>query len=73
MTLSGFVITAGGVNKESISLIYHFKNFHGSKNIQEGWKKKKKKKKQNNLDRAKQQIPNENRGFWGGPRLSSRL
>lgn len=43
MILSGFIITAGGVNKESISLIYHFKNFHGSKNIQEVWKKKKKK------------------------------
>ena len=53
MILSGFIITAGGVNKESISLIYHFKNFHGSKNIQEVWKKKKKKKKENNLDRAK--------------------
>lgn len=50
MILSGFIITAGGVNKESISLIYHFKNLHGSKNIQEVWKKK---KKENNLDRAK--------------------
>ena len=44
MTLSGFIITAGGVNKESISLMYHLKIFHRSKNIQEGWKKKKKKK-----------------------------
>ena len=51
MTLSGFIITAGGVNKESISLMYHLKIFHRSKNIQEGWKKKK--KKENNLDRAK--------------------
>lgn len=54
MILSGFIITIGGINKESISLIQHLKNVHGSKNIQEGWKKKKKKKKkENNLDRAK--------------------
>ena len=53
MILSRFVITVGGINKESISLIQHLKNVHGSKNIQEGWKKKKKKKKDNNLDRAK--------------------
>ena len=51
MILSGFIITIGGINKESISLIQHLKNAHGRKNIQK--KKKKKKKKENNLDRAK--------------------
>lgn len=59
-----FIITAGGINNASISLIHHFKNIQENENIQG-----KLKKKQKNLDRAEQQIPNENKGFWGGTQI----
>lgn len=45
MILSGFIITIGGINKESISLIQHLKMFMEVKTSRKVEKEKKRKRK----------------------------
>lgn len=63
MILSGFIITIGGINKESYLSIHILVLL--AKHPGEGWKKKKKRKERKQFDRAQTQIPNENVGDSG--------
>lgn len=60
------IITTEDVNDVSVSLMHHFFFFYirGNKNIR--GRLKQNKTNYNNLDRAKQKIPDENKGSGGG-------